>query len=140
MPVAANPEKRDFYVYVFEFGGYPFYVGVGRSKRVAYRLTYVRRLMKPHNTEKLDAQALHIRVMAALLDQGKTPTWSETPREQLMTKPQAHEEEEATILRLDKAGFLLTNWNGNDRRHNDVDNAVAAILGGKHLRRASSPA
>jgi hypothetical protein len=67
MPVAANPHKRDFYVYQFKVDGYPFYVGIGRDRRASDRLRYVRSLMVPHNAAKLAKKSFSVRVMAALL-------------------------------------------------------------------------
>ena len=45
MPVAANPKKRDFYVYYLEYAGIPFYVGLGRDKRGTTRVEWIRYLL-----------------------------------------------------------------------------------------------
>jgi hypothetical protein len=123
MPAAAHPNRRDFFVYTFKLDGYPFYVGVGRDKRASDRIRFIKNLMA-NNPEKL--KSLSDRVIAALLDMGKTPTYSQTHTP--MNRRQALEAEEAEIARLVARGFLLTNWYGNDRHHKDVRKAVRAIL------------
>jgi hypothetical protein len=128
MPVAANPHKRDFFVYQFKVGTYPFYVGVGRSARASDRLRYVQSLMASRRAAKLARKSLSVRIMAALLRRGVEIRLSCTRRP--MNRRQALEREEADIVRLVARGFLLTNWQHNPHRHNDVRKAVRAILRG----------
>jgi hypothetical protein len=99
MPVAANPLKRDFYVYQFEVDGYPFYIGIGRSTRADDRLRYVRSLSKA----KLAKKCLSVRVMAAL-DQHKDIKLRKPM--QHLTRRQALDQEQRRMARLIKKGFL----------------------------------
>jgi hypothetical protein len=126
MPVSANPNKRDFFVYQFKVEGYPFYVGIGRDRRASDRLRYVRSLMVPHNAAKLSRRSLSVRVMAVLLRRGAVIKLSCTRLP--MNRQQALATERRRIERLVAAGFLLTNWQHNPRRHNNVEKAVRAIL------------
>ena len=56
MPVAANPLRRDFYVYTFHVEGYQFYVGIGRDRRASDRLRYIRSLTPAKLKGKTDGQ------------------------------------------------------------------------------------
>jgi hypothetical protein len=129
MPVLANPYRRDFFVYRFAVDGYPFYVGIGRSSRASDRLRYVSSLMMPHNAGKLATRSLSVRVMAALLRRGAVIKLSSTRLP--MDRRQALAIERKNIERLVAAGFLLTNWQHNPRRHNSVTKAVRAIMSKK---------
>ena len=126
MPAPANPHKRDFFVYQFKVGTYPFYVGIGRAKRATDRLRYVQSLMVPKHAAKLAKKRLSVRVMAALLRRKIKIRLSRT--NQPMNRRQALERERTEISRLVARGFLLTNWQHNPFRHNDVRRAVKAIL------------
>ena len=126
MPAPGNPRKRDFFVYQFRTGGYPFYVGIGRAKRASDRLRYVRSLMMPENVSKLASKSLSVRVMAALLWNKKKITYSCTQRP--LTRSQALALERLTIARMVRKGVLLTNWQHNPSRHLDVKRALRAIL------------
>jgi hypothetical protein len=126
MPVSANPNKRDFFVYQFAVEGYPFYVGIGRDRRASDRLRYVRSLMVPHNSAKLLKKSLSVRVMVALIRRRAAIRLSSTYVP--MNQRQALAMEKRKIDRLVTAGFLLTNWQHNPRRHNSVAKAVRAIL------------
>lgn len=128
MPVAANPLKRDFYVYTFHVDGYPFYVGIGRDRRASDRLRYVRSLAP----EKLKKKSLSVRVMAAL-DVSACIEYSCTRMS--LNRAQALALERATIDRLVREGYQLTNWQNNPYRHNDTNRAVNAIRR-KTLRRS----
>jgi hypothetical protein len=75
MPIAANPKKKDFYVYRFEIDRYPFYVGIGRDQRGTDRLRYVAALLKPHNKAKLQRSSLHVRVIASFKRKGIDPKY-----------------------------------------------------------------
>ena len=129
MPISAHPRKRDFFVYEFKVDGYPFYVGIGRDRRATDRLRYVRSLMVPRNAGKLAKRSLSVRVMAALLRRGASIklVCTRTP----MNRSQALVREKQKIERLVAAGFLLTNWQHNPRRHKNVSRAVLAIISGK---------
>ncbi|WP_316205390.1 hypothetical protein [Bradyrhizobium sp. SZCCHNS3004] len=129
MPVSAHPGKRDFFVYEFKVDGYPFYVGIGRDRRATDRVRYVRSLMVPHNADKLAKRSLSVRVMAALLrrDASIKLVCTKVP----MNRRQALAREKQKIERLVAAGFLLTNWQHNPRRHNNVSRAVRAIVSKK---------
>jgi hypothetical protein len=126
MPAPANPHKRDFFVYQFKVGNYPFYVGIGRSARASDRLRYVQALMVPRHAATLAKKSLSVRVMAALLRRNIKIRLSRTT--QPMNRHQALERERTEISRLVARGFLLTNWQHNPFRHNDVRKAVRAIL------------
>ncbi len=126
MPVSANPLKRNFFVYQFNVDGYPFYVGIGRSKRASDRMRYVRSLLTARNTAKLAKSSLSVRVMAALVKRKKNISLSCTRRP--LTRRQALHLEQRAIARLIRKGFLLTNWQHNPLRHQDVRKAIRAIL------------
>ena len=75
MPVAANPLRRDFYVYTFHVEGYPFYVGIGRDRRASDRLRYIRSLtpakLKGKSLSYDRPKSLHVVDIAVLtLDHG----------------------------------------------------------------------
>src|SRR6266403_5277596 len=98
MPVAANPLKRDFYVYTFHVDGYPFYVGAGRDQRGPDRLRYIRSL----TTAELKRNSLSVRVMAALDKRVCIEySWTRKP----LTRPQAFALERKTIGRLLRKGY-----------------------------------
>ncbi|MCP1834164.1 hypothetical protein J2R76_002501 [Bradyrhizobium sp. USDA 4532] len=120
MPVAANPLKRDYFVYTFHVDGYPFYVGIGRDRRASDRLRYVRSL----TPEKLKKKSLSVRVMAAL-DGRACIEYSCTKMP--LNRTQALALEKMTIEEFIREGYLLTNWQHNPFRHNDTDKAVRAI-------------
>lgn len=120
MPVAANPLKRDFYVYTFHVEGYPFYVGIGRDRRASDRLRYVRSL----TPAKLKGKSLSVRVMA-VLDGTACIEYSCTRKP--VNRAAALDLERETIARLVSKGYQLTNWQHNPFRHNDTDKAVRAI-------------
>lgn len=124
MPAAANPRKRDFFVYTFHADGYPFYVGIGRARRASDRLRYVRSL----TPERLKSKSLSVRVMAAL-DKKARLQFSSTRKP--LNREQALALEKQTIRRLIQKGYLLTNWQHNPHRHNDTQKAVRAIRGKK---------
>ena len=111
MPPPANSRRRDYFVYQFKAGGYPFYVGIGHSERASDRLRYVRSLMVPKNADKLAEKSLSVRVMAGLLKWKVEITYSCTRRP--MNRRQALDIERRIIDRLVAAGFLLTNWQHN---------------------------
>ena len=127
MPAPANPHKRDFFVYQFKVGTYPFYVGIGRANRATDRLRYVRSLMIPKHAAKLAKKRLSVRVMAALLERGIEPKLSCTRRP--LNRREALEREKSDIAKLIARGFQLTNWHHNPYRHNDIKKALRAILG-----------
>ncbi|MGJ4888856.1 hypothetical protein ACQR1Y_11710 [Bradyrhizobium sp. HKCCYLRH3099] len=129
MPISAHPRKCDFFVYEFKVDGYPFYVGIGRDRRATDRLRYVRSLMVPHNAGKLAKRSLSVRVMAALLRRNASITLVCTKIP--MNRSQALAREKRKIEWLVAAGFLLTNWQHNPRRHNNVAKAVRAIVSRK---------
>jgi hypothetical protein len=118
----ANPRKREFYVYLFSFRGYPFYVGHGRSSRAADRMRYVLSLPPA----KLKGKSLSVRVMAELDKHGRVdkPEYVHVG----LTKLKAMDLERETIEGLVRRGYLLTNWQHNPRRHTDTDKAVTAVL------------
>lgn len=120
MPAAANPRKRDFFVYTFRADGYPFYVGIGRDKRASDRLRYVRSL----TPAKLETKSLSVRVMAAL-DKKTHVEFSRTRRS--LSRAQALTAERQKIAQLIRRGYQLTNWQHNPFRHNDAAKAVIAI-------------
>jgi hypothetical protein len=120
MPVAANPLRRDFYVYTFHVEGYPFDVGIGRDRRASDRLRYIRSL----TPAKLKGKSLSVRVMA-VLDRRACIEYSCTRKP--LNRAQALELERETIARLVRKGYQLTNWQHNPFRHNDTDKAVRAI-------------
>jgi len=128
MPVSANPNKREFFVYQFNLGGYPFYVGIGRSKRALDRVRYVRSLLIPKNASKLARSSLSVRVMAELLLLGKGKDIRLSCKPSGLTRRQACALERVIIDRLVRKGILLTNWQYNPHRHSDVNRAVAAML------------
>jgi hypothetical protein len=133
LPISANPQKRDFFVYQFKVDGYPFYVGIGRAERASDRLRYVRSLMLPEKAAKLTKTSLSVRVMAALLRRDIQIRLSCTRRP--MNRRQALDRESREIKRLLTKGFMLTNWQQNPQRHNDARKVVRAILS-KRLYRA----
>jgi hypothetical protein len=106
MPVSANPRKQEFYVYQFKVNDYPFYVGIGRSRRGPDRMRYVRSLLTPQNRATLERSSLCVRVIAKLIQKNKGK----------------------------KLVYLLTNWQHNPFRHQDADLAVTAILAGRRFR------
>lgn len=134
MPVSANPRKQEFYVYQFKVNDYPFYVGIGRSRRGPDRMRYVRSLLTPQNRARLERSSLCVRVIAKLIqkNKGKKLVYSQTRRP--LTRAQALELEKKLIARLIRQGYLLTNWQHNPFRHQDADLAVTAILAGRRLR------
>jgi hypothetical protein len=71
MPVSANPRKQEFYVYQFKVNDYPFYVGIGRSRRGPDRMRYVRSLLTPQNRARLERSSLCVRVIAKLIQKNK---------------------------------------------------------------------
>lgn len=129
MPAAANPIKRDFFVYIFRADGYPFYVGIGRDRRASDRLRYIRSLPPA----KLAKKTLKDRVMAAL-DSRTTITFSQTRVP--LNRTQALAMEKLKIRQLLRKGYYLTNEQHNPHWHRDANKAVKAILG-KRLRMIS---
>jgi hypothetical protein len=83
-------------------------------------------MMVPKNAAKLAKKSLSVRVMADLLRLGAKIHLSRTRRP--MNRRQALGAERKTIDRLVAKGFLLTNWQHNPYRHNDVSQAVRAIM------------
>jgi hypothetical protein len=126
MPAPANPLARDVYVYQFKVDGYPFYVGIGRSKRGPDRERYVRSLLSSRNATKLAKSTLHVRIIAALIQRNKTVEYSRTRR--LMTRDEALTLERKKIAELIRNGFFLTNWRRNPHRHKDLHKALRVIL------------
>ena len=126
MPVAANPLKRDFFVYTFRVDGYPFYVGIGRSRRASDRERYVGSLRVSRNAAKLKRSSFSVRVMAELLRRNKKMFHSRTRAP--LTRPQALQREIKELRRLLAKGYFLTNWQHNPDRHRDAKKAVRRIL------------
>jgi len=131
MPVAANPRRRDYYVYQFKVDSYPFYVGIGRDKRGPDRLRYVRSLLTPRNRAKLQRSCLQVRVIAELLRERKDIRYSQTRKP--LTRAGALEREKKDIARLIRQGFRLTNRQQNPYRHLDAGRAVRTILMGERV-------
>lgn len=123
-----NPRKRDFFVYTFCVGGYPFYIGIGRDRRASDRIRYVRSLPKP----MLRRKSLSVRVIAAL-DKKVSIRYSRTRKS--LDRCEALALEKRMIACLIRKGYRLTNWQHNPLRHNNTQKAVRAILRG--VRRQS---
>jgi hypothetical protein len=73
MPNAANPNKREFYVYRLQVGNAPFYVGIGRAGRAPDRVPYVQRKMRRQRKGQAVTWSPHARVIARLLRAGFEP-------------------------------------------------------------------
>jgi hypothetical protein len=137
MPLPADPNKPEFYVYHFEITGYPFYVGIGRAGRALYRNGYVRSLFTPKNAQKLSQSSLSIRVMAALIRREREPELKLIFEN--LTRAKALELERREIKRLLVAGYVLANRQQNPFwRERDEDGIVAAILSGEKRSEASA--
>jgi hypothetical protein len=131
MPVPANPRKQEFYVYLFKVNDYPFYIGIGRSKRGPDRVRFVRSLLTPKNKARLERSSLCVRVIAKLIqaNRGADIIYSQTRKP--LTRARALELEKKLIAQLIRQGYLLTNWQHNPFRHQDADLAVRSILAGQ---------
>jgi len=128
MPVAAQPRRRDFYVYQFRVDGHPFYVGIGRDKRGMDRLRYVKSLLTPRNRAKPQLSCLQVKVIAKLLRKKKDIRYFQTRKR--LTRAEALAREKKVIARLIRQGYLLTNWQQNPYRHRNAGKAVRVILTG----------
>jgi len=122
MPAPANPLLPEFYVYRFEAGGYPFYVGIGRAKRADDRLRYVRSL----KAETLAKKGLSVRVMAALLKRNHDIKLVYLHRG--LVRSDALIEERKEIARLIARGFMLTNGQHNPSGSTDAKRILETII------------
>src|SRR4051812_15163758 len=105
MPLPNNPGIPEFYVYSFEVGGIPFYVGIGRSTRASDRVRYVRSCMAREEQGKPVRWALHAAVIAQLLREGDEVCMDYVIRD--VTRADALARERAEIRRLLAAGAVL---------------------------------
>ena len=121
VPAPANPSIPEFYVYQFEAGGYPFYIGIGRSKRADDRLRYVRSL----KAETLAKKSLSVRVMAALLNRNHDIKLVYLHRD--LVRSDALIEERKEIVRLIAGGFMLANRQHNRSGSSDANRILEAI-------------
>lgn len=115
MATSKDPTAREFYVYVLEAEGTPFYVGIGRSTRASDRVRYVRYLMKrTAEGNPVKKWGSSSRAVAHFLRQGKDVTYRYL--HELLTRPEALALEIREIDRLVARGIALANIQHN--RHN----------------------
>jgi len=112
MPAPKNPNASDFYVYCIEANGRVFYVGHGRSKRAAYRVSYMKTQIKREAEGKVPHWNLHTRVMRCLHEKGiDSYVWY---KKWALTKEEATQEEAVQIGRLRSIGAILANCQHNE--------------------------
>jgi hypothetical protein len=126
MPAANNPNLPEFYVYVFEADGVPFYVGIGRDARASDRLNHVRRLKRRETSGKTVRWVVSNRVFAELLTRNikldcKFPHRGKTRSEALIL-------ERLEIEELLSAGFVLANLQCNPKRPSTADEVVKSVI------------
>jgi hypothetical protein len=114
MPAPKNATIPEFYVYLLEAKGVPFYVGVGRSTRASDRVRYVRWLMKREARGKTVKWTLSNAVVADLLRSGCKISVAYPVTG--LVRAAALTQERAEINRLLKKGAVLANIHHNPRR------------------------
>jgi hypothetical protein len=129
MPECNDPNAPEFFVYAFVANGYPFYVGVGRSRRATDRLRYVRYLMgREHQGKPVKWVASNL-VIATLIRRGVTPEL------QLLVsgvvRAEALLREEETIKQLRRQDRLLANRHHAGGSSVTVEQVVSAVLGAR---------
>jgi hypothetical protein len=126
MPLAKDPNRPEFYVYLLAADDVPFYVGIGRSARASDRVRYVRYLVSREARGKPVKWGLSNRVVAELLVAGceVKVEYCETglPRANALIR------ERSEIDRLLGAGFVLANIQHNPQRHKVHRPVVEAVL------------
>jgi len=135
MPLAANPQLHEFYVYQYLWDDYPFYVGIGRAARGPDRVRYAKSLMRSKNSNKLKQSSLCVRVIARLVRKQEAKIRFRKVADQ-MTRSEALALEKKKIEGLVRNRYLLTNWQYNPHRHRNVEKAVDAIFRNIRIGRA----
>lgn len=111
MPNPKRPHLQEFFVYELEARGIPFYIGIGRSKRADYRLSFVRRQVKRQRLGMTSKWVLHTRVIAALFRRGVDVRVRYTRKR--LRRDEALAREKKRILRLASCGHVLANCRYN---------------------------
>jgi len=125
MPVATNPKKREFYVYYLEYGGVPFYVGLGRDKRGTTRVEWISYLISREKRRLSPKWARHCTVAYKLdpelcLIKHRIVAHS-------MPRKIAEKRERQEIDRLLARGRVLANVQHNPERLSTARDVVIAI-------------
>ena len=126
VPIPKNPKAPEYYVYRFEVGKRPFYVGIGRSARASDRVRYVRRLMKREELGLPVKWNLSCSAIAGLLRKGCTIDVVYPVKG--VIRAEALARERAEIARLAARGVVLANLQHNPRKPSSAGEVVRAVL------------
>jgi hypothetical protein len=139
MPIAANPTRRDFFVYVLCANGQPFYVGIGRDQRAADRIRWVKSQLARESKGLKGKWVRHTRVIAQCLRNGIEVRTRVVKRG--VKRAEALEYERDAIGRYLRRGCLLANHHYNKEFRGSADEIVANIKAkAKSARRYHVPA
>ncbi len=126
MPTAKNPAVPEFYVYAFEVGSVPLYVGIGRDARASDRLNHVRRLLRRESQGRPVRWVLSNRVLAHFLQRNMDVACRFLHRGK--TRTEALKLERHEIGRLLSEGFVLCNLQHNPNRPSTPQEVVTSVL------------
>jgi hypothetical protein len=120
----------EFYVYLLEARGIPFYVGIGRDKRADDRIRYVRYLMKRAESGVIVRWCMSNHAVAHFLQRNEEVRVNYLRKR--LTRERALILEVETILKLASSPrVLLANYQHNPNRPSSVDDVVRSVLRGQ---------
>lgn len=129
---AANPKRRDFYVYRLEVERVPFYVGIGRDRRADDRVRYVKSLIKREKRGIKVARHMSIAVARHFIRRVRVRYVVKG-----FSRSKGLVAEKNEIERLFRSGALLANQRLNPARTKDPDKVIRDVQARIRRRRAA---